>query len=306
MTIAFITHPACRLHQMGDAHPDSPARLAAIEDEIIATGLEFALRRHDAPAASREQLARVHDPAYVERVFALAPEQDLVWLDQDTAMNPHTLNAALHAAGAVVQAVDLVLGGEERCAFCSVRPPGHHAERANTMGFCFFNNIAVGAAHALDRYRLQRIALLDFDVHHGNGTEDIFRNDPRVLFCSSFQHPCFPYPDTGVSGEHMVKTPLDPGTGSRAFRDMISRDWFDRLAAFSPELVFISAGFDAHWQDDIADLNLGEQDFSWITGKIREIADTHAGGRIISVLEGGYALPALPRSVAAHLHALLD
>lgn len=273
---------------------------------MIATGLDFALRRHEAPVARREQLARVHDPDYVEHVFSLVPEQDLVWLDQDTAMNPHTLNAALHAAGAVVQAVELVLGNEERSAFCSVRPPGHHAEHAGTMGFCFFNNIAVGAAHALERYRLQRIAVLDFDAHHGNGTEDIFREDPRVLFCSSFQHPCFPYPDAGAPNEHIIKTPLDPGTGSQAFRDALDHDWFDRLAAFRPELVLISAGFDAHWQDDIADLNLTEQDYRWVTGKIREIADTHAGGRIVSVLEGGYALPALARSVAAHLDALLD
>jgi len=306
MTIAYISHPSCRLHQMGDAHPESPARLSVIEDRLLETGFDFALRRYDAPAATREQLSRVHDPAYVARIFALAPDRELVWIDPDTAMNPHTLNAALHASGAVVQAVDLVLGGEVGSAFCGVRPPGHHAGRAAAMGFCIFNNIAVGVAHALEVHAVQRVAIVDFDVHHGNGTEDMFRAESRVLFCSSFQHPFYPYTDVATRDAHIVKTPLAAGAGSRTFRLAVGETWLTALEAFRPELIFISAGFDAHWQDDMAGLNLTEHDYTWITREIKAIADRHAGGRIISVLEGGYALQALARSVLAHLSALLD
>ena len=306
MTIAYITHPACHLHQMGDAHPESPARLAVIEDRLIETGFEFALRRYDAPPATREQLARVHDLSYVDHLVALAPAHDLVWIDHDTAMNPHSLDAALHAAGAVVMAVDLVLGGEAGSAFCGVRPPGHHAVRAGAMGCCLFNNVAVGVAHALEHHGLQRIAIIDFDVHHGNGTEDMFREEARVLFCSSFQHPLYPYADVTATSGHLVKTPLEAGAGSRSFRLAVGSAWLSTLESFRPELIFISAGFDAHWQDEVADLNLTEHDFAWITREIKAIADASAGGRIISVLEGGYALPALARSVLAHLSALLD
>ena len=305
MTIAYITHAACRLHDLGEAHPEAPARLAAIEDQLIATGLDLALRRYDAPAATLEQLHRVHAPHYVERILALAPDAGLHWLDQDTGMNPHTLDAALHAAGAVVCAVDLVLGRQAQSAFCAVRPPGHHAERDAAMGCCLFNNIAVGAAHALDHYKLQRIAIVDFDVHHGNGTEDIFHDDSRVLFCSSFQHPFFPHSDPEASGAHVIKTPLAAGAGSMTFRERVGSEWLERLVAFEPELIMVSAGFDAHWEDDLADLNLNERDYGWLTGQLRELADRHAGGRIVSVLEGGYAPQALARSVVAHLQALL-
>lgn len=305
MTIAYFSHPACRLHDMGAAHPEAPARLAAIEDQLLVSGLEFAICRHDAPAVTREQLYRVHDPDYVQRLFAASPQTGLYALDADTAMNPHTLDAARHAAGAVVAAVDLVLGGEAISAFCAVRPPGHHAGRSRAMGFCFFNNIAVGAAHALAHHGLQRIAIADFDVHHGNGTEEIFRDEPRVLFCSSFQHPFYPFADLTVSGDQMVKTPLAAGTGSRTFRLRVGSEWLERLDAFHPELILVSAGFDAHWQEQVADLNLNERDFGWLTRELRELADRRAGGRIISVLEGGYALPALAHSVAAHLNALL-
>jgi acetoin utilization deacetylase AcuC-like enzyme len=306
MTIAYITHPACRLHEMGAGHPESPSRLSAIEDRIIETGFDFALRRFDSPAATREQLVRVHDPSYVERIFELAPRRGHVWLDDDTAMNPHSLEAALHAAGAVILAVDLVVGGEARSAFCGVRPPGHHAARAATMGFCIFNNVAVGAAHALERYGLQRVAIVDFDVHHGNGTEDIFREEARVLFCSSFQHPFYPFTDVKASGQHIVKTPLAAGAGSHSFRLAVGDAWLTALETFRPELILISAGFDAHWQDEMAGLNLTEHDYAWITREISAIADASAHGRIVSVLEGGYALPALARSVLAHLSALLD
>jgi acetoin utilization deacetylase AcuC-like enzyme len=306
MTIAYITHPTCSLHDMGEGHPESPARLAVIEDQLLATGLHFAIRRYDAPAVTREQLQRVHDPRFVDRIFALAPSTGLCWLDRDTAMSPHTLEAALHAAGAVVYAVDLVVGGQETSAFCAVRPPGHHAERSAAGGCCLFNNIAVGAAHALSQYGLQRLAIVDFDVHHGNGTEDIFRDEPRVMFCSSFQHPLYPFSATESPGTHVVKVPLAPGTGSDTFRDQVGKQWLEPLEAFRPELIMVSAGFDGHWQDEEADLNLTERDYAWVTHELRKLAERHAGGRIISVLEGGYALPALGRCVVEHLRALLD
>lgn len=305
MTIAFVSHPASRRHEMGSLHPESPARLNAIDDRLLETGLELALRHYEPPAATREQLTRVHDAAYVDRIFALTPVRDLVWLDPDTAMNPFSLEAALHAAGAAVLAVDLVLGDEAACAFCSVRPPGHHAERNRSMGFCIFNNVAVGAAHALDQHHLQRVAILDFDVHHGNGTEDIFKADPRVLFCSTFQHPFYPFSDTAAPRAGIIKSPLPAHADSHDFRAAVRDHWLPALQKFLPELIFISAGFDAHHQDEMAELDLTEHDYAWVTHKIREIADAHAGGRIISVLEGGYHLPALGRSVAAHLNALL-
>jgi acetoin utilization deacetylase AcuC-like enzyme len=305
MTIAYITHPACRRHDMGRGHPESPGRLAAIEDRLLSSGLELVLRHHEAPAASHEQLIRVHHEAYVQRVFALAPREGLVWLDPDTAMSPHSLDAALRAAGAAVLAVDLVLGGKTSCAFCNVRPPGHHAGPARAMGFCIFNNVAVGAAHALSQYGLERVAIVDFDVHHGNGTEEIFRDERRVLFCSSFQHPFYPFSDTAGQGEQLVKAPLAAGSDGHSFREAIRAHWLEALDAFRPELVCISAGFDAHHQDPMAELNLTERDYTWVTHEIRKIAEAHARGRIISVLEGGYALPALGRSVAAHINALL-
>jgi acetoin utilization deacetylase AcuC-like enzyme len=290
---------------MEASHPESPSRLSAIEDRLIETGFDFALRHYDAPEASREQLERVHDPDYVESIFRLSPAQGLKQIDADTAMNPHTLEAALHAAGAVVMAADLVLGDEAGCAFCGIRPPGHHAERARSMGFCIFNNVAVGAAHALGHHGLKRVAIVDFDVHHGNGTEDIFRDDPRVLFCSSFQHPFYPYTDMTQTSEHIIKTPLQGGDNGQHFREAIMQSWIPALNAFEPELVLISAGFDGHAQDDMSHLRLTDDDYAWVTRKIKSVADAHAGGRIISVLEGGYHLPSLARSVATHLSVLL-
>jgi acetoin utilization deacetylase AcuC-like enzyme len=306
MTIAYISHPACRLHDVGSEHPEIPARLDVIEDKLLETGLEFAIRRYDAPAVTRQQLLRVHDPSHVDRIHAQAPPAGLRWLGTDTVMNPHSLEAALHAAGAVVHAVDLVQGGQEGLAFCAVRPPGHHATRAEAQGFCLFNNLAVGVAHALAQYGLHRIAIVDFDVHHGNGTEDIFRDEERVLYCSSFQHPLYPNCDTGIPGRQHVKTALAAGTGGREFRSRIRSEWLQRMDAFRPELIFISAGFDGHWRDEMADLNLTEQDYAWITRELGMLAGRHAAGRIISVLEGGYSLPALAGCVAAHLGALLD
>jgi acetoin utilization deacetylase AcuC-like enzyme len=220
-------------------------------------------------------------------------------------MTPYSLAAALRAAGAVVLGVDLVMSGKSSAAFCNVRPPGHHAEANNAMGFCIFNNIAVGAAHALKTYSLKKIAIVDFDVHHGNGTEDIFSNTPEVLFCSSFQHPFYPNTGDNTVSEHIVNVPLAAGTNGQAFRAAIESAWLPELHAFQPELILISAGFDAHVEDDMAGLCLIEQDFTWVTQEIKKIADTYANGRIVSTLEGGYALSALGRSVAAHLNALL-
>jgi len=305
MTIAFISHPDCALHEMGVGHPENPARLTAIEDQLISSGLDVALRRYDAPLATREQLCRVHDPTYVEEIFSKAPQEGRVWLDPDTSMNPHSLAAALRAAGAVVLGVDLVMSGHSSSAFCNVRPPGHHAERKRAMGFCIFNNIAVGAAHALHEYQLEKVAIVDFDVHHGNGTEDIFQNNVGVLYCSTFQHPFYPHIGADVESEHIVTVPLSVGTGGSQFRAAVTSQWLPKLKAFKPELILVSAGFDAHIEDDMAGLRLREPDFAWVTTKVREIAEQHAAGRIVSVLEGGYALSALGRSVAAHLDALL-
>ena len=306
MTLAYLSHRDCRLHDMGAAHPESPARLTAIEDQLIASGLGNYLEHVEAPFASRAQLERVHAPDYVSALERMAPARGLVHLDPDTAMNPHTMKAARRAAGAAALATDMVIKGEAEAAFCSVRPPGHHAERARAMGFCLFNNVAVAAAHALEAHGLKRVAIVDFDVHHGNGTEDIFRDDPRVLMVSTFQHPFYPY--SGIEGrsERMVNVPLAAYSGGKEFRDAVERHWLPALAAFRPEMLFVSAGFDAHRDDDLAMLNLVEADYAWVTERIKEVAGRTAGGRIVSVLEGGYALHALGRSVATHLKVLGD
>ena len=305
MSIALITHPDCALHDMGAHHPESPLRLSAIHDQLLASGLELFMQHHDAPLATREQLCRVHDAEYVERVFHTAPQQGRAWLDPETSMNPDSLSAALRAAGAVVRGVELVMTTATTAAFCSVRPPGHHAEHNKSMGLCIFNNVAVGAAHALHVYRLERVAIVDFDAHHGNGTEDIFRSTPEILFCSSFQHPFYPYTGDDSVTDHIVNVALAGGADGKVFRNAVTRHWLPALEKFRPQLILISAGFDAHAEDDISDLFLHDQDFAWVTAKIKKIADKYAQGRIVSVLEGGYALSALGRSVAAHINALL-
>ncbi len=304
MTIAYITHPDCLLHDMGAGHPECPARLRAIEDQLIASGLINYLQHVEAPLAGREQLERVHDPAYIAALEAAAPEKGLTHLDPDTAMNPHTLAAALRAAGAAVLATDRVIKGGVDAAFCNVRPPGHHAERSRAMGFCLFNNVAIAAAHALEAHGLKRVAIVDFDVHHGNGTEDIFHDDGRVMMVSTFQHPFYPY--SGVEGRsgRMVNIPLAARSGGREFRAAVEQYWLPALEAFRPEMLFISAGFDAHCDDDMAMLNLVEADYAWVTEKIKAVAERHAGGRMVAVLEGGYDLHALGRSVAAHIKVM--
>jgi acetoin utilization deacetylase AcuC-like enzyme len=306
MTIAYITHPDCLLHDMGADHPECPARLGAVEDQLVASGLGSFLARLEAPLASRAQLERVHASAYITALEDAVPASGLVHLDPDTAMNPHSLKAALRAAGAAVLATEQVLRGEADAAFCSVRPPGHHAGRARAMGFCLFNNVAVAAAHALESHGLKRVAVVDFDVHHGNGTEEIFRDDPRVMMVSTFQHPFYPY--SGVEGrsERMVNVPLAAYSGGAEFRGAVERFWLPALGAFNPEMLFVSAGFDAHREDDMAMLEWVEADYVWVTERIKEVARRSAAGRIVSVLEGGYALHALGRSVAAHIKVLGD
>lgn len=272
---------------------------------MIASGIDGRLQHQQAPQATRDQLLRVHDSSYVDLIYANIPEQRCVWLDGDTAMNPHTVDAALRAAGAVVHGVDLVMARDVNAAFCSIRPPGHHAERNRAMGFCIFDNIAVGAAHALSEHGLEHIAIVDFDVHHGNGTEDIFRNESRVLFCSSFQHPFYPGTGADTVSDHIINIPLPAGTGSEEYRAAVEAHWLQPLDDFRPELILFSAGFDAHAEDPLAQLELVEADYAWITAQVKRVADRHADGRIVSTLEGGYNLSALGRSVVAHIEALI-
>jgi len=303
---AFITHRDCQLHDMGSYHPECPDRLTAISDHMIAQGVDSYFAYHDAPLASFQHLRRVHPAAHLERVKRASPELGIVHLDPDTAMNPHTWKAALRAAGAGVLAVDLVMAGEVQNAFCAVRPPGHHAERESAMGFCFFNNIAVAAAHALEEHKLSRVAVVDFDVHHGNGTEDIFKGDQRVLMVSTFQHPFYPYSGTEKLASNMLNVPLSRDTDGEEFRQVVSELWMPRLREFQPEMIFISAGFDAHYEDEMGGLRLLEKDYAWVTGQLTELAEECAQKRIVSMLEGGYALSALARSVVAHLRVLAD
>jgi len=304
MPVAFITHPDCLKHEMGAHHPERPERLSAVEDQLIASGLEAILVHHEAPLATDEQLARVHPPEYVRAIRDAAPERGTVHLDPDTAMNPYTLNAALRAAGAAALAVDLVLTKKHSAAFCNVRPPGHHACRARPMGFCIFNNVAVAAKHALDAHGLERVAIIDFDVHHGNGTEDIFEGDPQVLMASTFQHPFYPYSGTEDPASNMFNVPLAAGSGSRELRAAVNGVWLPALEEFRPQLVLFSAGFDAHVEDDMAMLRFVDSDYAWVTAQVKQATERHTGGRIVSMLEGGYSLPALGRSAAQHLRVL--
>jgi acetoin utilization deacetylase AcuC-like enzyme len=304
MSTAYITHPSYLLHTMGDWHPESPERLRAIDDRLHAAHLFDYLAHLEAPPVQRSQLLRVHDAAYIDFVEASSPSEGFRALDPDTSMNPHTLEAARHAAGGAVMAVDRVMHGEVANAFVACRPPGHHATRNQAMGFCFFNNVAVAVAHVLEAHGLARVAIVDFDVHHGNGTEDIFKGDPRVMLCSTFQHPFYPFCGADTASDHIVNVPLPAGTAGDAYREAFSAQIMPRLEAHRPQMLFFSAGFDGHREDEMAQFGLIEADYVWITEQVMNVAERHAEGRIVSLLEGGYDLSALGRSAAAHIKTL--
>ncbi len=306
MTTAYITHQDCCLHQMGSYHPESPERLQSIQAYLQNSGLLEKLKCLDAQPANVSQLQRVHPATYIANLARLQPQQGLASVDPDTSLCPQSIRAAELAAGAVVMAVDGVCSGQFDNAFCAVRPPGHHAERQTSMGFCLFNNVAVGVAHAQHQYRLQRVAILDFDVHHGNGTVDIFKDEPSVLLCSSFQHPFYPGRFTDIERPNIVNTPLVAGTNGEQFRRAIERDWLPALELHRPEIIFVSAGFDAHRDDPLGGLELLEEDYAWVTRLICDAAERYTKGRLVSVLEGGYDLDALAASVGAHIEVLLQ
>ncbi len=301
----LFTHAACFDHQMQPGHPESPERLGAVLEFLKGSPLLEAIEVRQATTVAPEHLALVHDAAYLAALAAATPAEGLIAIDPDTQMCPRTLAAARVAAGAMTDAVSAVIGGQSQRAFCAVRPPGHHAERDRAMGFCFYNHVAVGAAMALEHPAIERVAILDFDVHHGNGTVEIFRDRPEVLVCSSFQYPLYPNRFHDLDRPNIVNTPLAAGTGSNAFRAAIERDWLPALETHDPQLILLSAGFDAHRDDPLAQLELVEDDFHWVTRLAVESAERSCGGRVVSTLEGGYDLPALARSAAAHLNALL-
>ncbi len=301
---AYISHKDCSLHDMGEYHPESPIRLQAINRYIEETGLARQLVMLDSTPATLAQLEKVHPRQHIQRIIDVAPKKGMVSLDPDTTLCPYSLRAAYLAAGAPVLAVDKIMSGQFQRAFCAVRPPGHHAEYSLSMGFCIFNNIAVGVRHALDQDGIERVAVLDFDVHHGNGTVDIFKDEPAVLVCSSFQHPFYPGRFTDIDRDNIVNTPLPEGTGGPAFRNAVERDWLPALEKHRPQIIFVSAGFDAHRDDPLAGLNLLEDDYTWVTDLIANAASDYASQRIVSVLEGGYDPEALAKSVYAHIRRL--
>ena len=311
----YFTHKDCRLHEMGPGHPECPERLDAIEDRLLITGVGDALQRREAPLAPLADIELAHGRMMVAALRGLSDglADDIqaggpayAQIDPDTSLNVHTWNASLRAAGAVIAATDSVMAGEMENAFCAVRPPGHHACHDKAMGFCFFNNIAIAAKYALERHGLKRVAIVDFDVHHGNGTEDILSGDERVLMVSFFQHPFYPFSGFDGHASNMVNLPVPAYTKGMDVRELIEMAWIPRLEEFKPQMIFISAGFDAHREDDMGQLGLVEQDYAWITQRIKDVAKRYAKGRIVSSLEGGYNLSALGRSVEAHIRVLAD
>lgn len=311
----YFTHPSFRKHEMGPGHPECPERLDAIDDRLLTSGLNVALDRREATPASTSDIELAHGRMYVAAIRGLSAElkeeiaaggADHLQIDPDTSINIHTWTAAVHAAGAATDAVDAVLGGEMKTAFCAVRPPGHHACREKAGGFCFFNNVAIAAKYALERHNLQRVAIVDFDVHHGNGTEDIVKGDERILMVSFYQHPFYPLDWQHSNASNLVNLPVSAYTKGMEIREMIEAAWMPRLEEFQPELILISAGFDAHREDDMGQLGLVENDYAWMTSRIMDVANRHAQGRVISCLEGGYVMSALARSVEAHIRVLAD
>ncbi len=308
MLPAYITHTDCQKHDMGSHHPECPERLGAVNDQLLIKGLLDYMEQCEAPLATREQLARAHSGFYLDEFAEIAqqvPEGKLVQIDPDTSINEFSYQAALRSAGAVVMAVDLVAGGKAPSAFCNIRPPGHHAERSNAGGFCFFNNVAVGIRHAIAAHGIERIALIDFDVHHGNGSEDILFNDDHVLMCSIFEKNIYPFCGDVPMGKNMINVGLPSRSSGDVFRDVVLKQWIPALEKYQPQMIFISAGFDGHREDDMGNLGLVEADYEWVTKQIMQIADRYAQGRVVSCLEGGYALSALGRSAAAHVRVLI-
>lgn len=311
----YYTHRDFWKHEMGRGHPECPERLDAIEDRLLSSGVGDALERGEVPLATMEQLLLAHTPEHVEHLQSLAQRlvadapaggPDHAQIDPDTSMNGFTMLAARRAAGAGIAATDAVIAGELENAFCAVRPPGHHACRDKAMGFCFFNNVAIAARHALEKHGLKRVAIVDFDVHHGNGTEDILSNDPRVLMVGIFQHPFYPYSGADHPAPNMLNVPVPAYTRGMDVRELIEAIWMPRLEEFKPQMIFVSAGFDAHRNDDLAQLGLNENDYYWITSRIHDVARRFSNGRIVSLLEGGYNLDALASSVEAHLRVLAE
>jgi acetoin utilization deacetylase AcuC-like enzyme len=308
MTTVYFQPPECRAHDMGRGHPECPQRLDAIGDHLLASGLDAALQHRDAPPVARSDIELAHTAGYVAELLDFLEQVriggEMRALDPDTVACASTWDAVQRAAGAAVAATDAVIDGEASNAFCAIRPPGHHATREAAMGFCFLNNIAIAARHALDVRGIERVAVVDFDVHHGNGTEDILAGDERVLMCGIFQHPFYPYSGGVPMGTNMVNLPVPAYTRGPAIRELIEQHWLPRLEEFEPQMIFISAGFDAHREDDLGQLGLVEADYGWITQQLMDVARRHADGRIVSCLEGGYNLSALARSVGAHLRVL--
>jgi acetoin utilization deacetylase AcuC-like enzyme len=304
MKAAYISHPSSQRHEMGEHHPECPERVAAVADRLLMRGVLDQLDQFEAPRASLEQLGRAHDMRHVLEMQALSPAHGYVQVDPDTAMNQHSFEAALHAAGALVLATDLVLRDGYRRVFCNVRPPGHHAGRGAAGGFCFFNNVAVGIRHALDAHGLERVALIDFDVHHGNGSEDIFAGDERVLMVSTFQTRLYPFSGEEPGGTNLCNVPVLPHSDGEAMRRAAEERWRPALQAFRPQMIFVSAGFDAHREDDMSHLLWRDEDYDWVTRWIVDFADSACQGRVVSTLEGGYHLAALARSAELHVRAL--
>ena len=305
MSTAYISHPDCHAHDTGEGHPEDARRLSAIEDQFISSGLSDFIRYFDAPEVTPAQLLSVHTAEHLANMEASMPQQGYARLDPDTVVSPGTMMAAKRAAGAVVLAVDLLMSGEMNNAFCGVRPPGHHAESDRALGFCIYNNIAVGVAHALEAHGLNKVAIVDFDVHQGNGTEDIIIGNDRVLYCSIFQHPFFPFTPPPENSERVISIPLEATAKSAEFRAAVSDHWLPALERFEPEMIFISAGFDAHRDDDMSYVSLTDADFKWVTEQTVRMAELSASGRIVSVLEGGYELRSLARCVEAHMRVLM-
>jgi len=302
---ALLTHTDCTLHEISPGHPEQPARMAAVLDQLAASEIFKSLTQIEAPEADRDHLMLAHPEGYVNEIIKAAPASGSVQLDADTAMNAHSLRAAMLAAGAGIKSVDLLLNGEFDNTFCCVRPPGHHAEKTTAMGFCFFGSVAIAALYALQKPEINKVAIIDFDVHHGNGTEDLVGENPDIFFCSSFQYPLYP----GKFGKNVpgrkINIPLAAGTDGETFKQKMQDECLPALRAFKPDMIFISAGFDAHRDDPLGGLELLEKDFAWITAELKAVADEFSNARLVSMLEGGYDLPALGRSAVAHVTELL-